>query len=66
MIDRTCEIARRMAARLAEANVEVLNDVVLNQVLVRFAHPQGGDADAHTRDVVRRVQTDGTAWLAAT
>ena len=66
MIDRCCEIARHMAERLAEANVEVLNDVVLNQVLVRFAHPQGADADAHTRDVVRRVKTDGTAWLAAT
>jgi hypothetical protein len=26
----------------------------------------GGDADAHTRSVVARVQADGTAWLAAT
>jgi glutamate/tyrosine decarboxylase-like PLP-dependent enzyme len=67
MIERCCAIARRMADRLAAAEgVEVLNDVVLNQVLVRFHPPLGGDVDAHTRSVVARVQADGTAWLAAT
>ena len=67
MIERCCAIARHMADRLREADgVEVLNDVVLNQVLVRFDHGHGGDPDAHTRDVVARVQADGTAWLAAT
>jgi glutamate/tyrosine decarboxylase-like PLP-dependent enzyme len=67
MLERGCAIARRMADRLAAAEgVEVLNDVVLNQVLVRFHPPLGGDADAHTRSVVARVQADGTAWLAAT
>lgn len=67
MIERSCELARHMADRLAAADgVEILNDVVLNQVLVRFQHAHGGDADAHTRDVVARVQADGTAWLAAT
>jgi hypothetical protein len=40
---------RNMATRLgAAADVEVLNDVVLNQVLVRFSRA-GADADAHTR-----------------
>ena len=39
----------------------ILNDVVLNQVLVRF-----GDDDALTADVVRRVQEDGTCWLSGT
>jgi glutamate/tyrosine decarboxylase-like PLP-dependent enzyme len=64
LIDRTCDLAKRMAERLAAApGVEVLNDVVLNQVLVRFAPPGGGDADAFTRDVVDRVQDDGTCWL---
>jgi hypothetical protein len=48
-----------MAGRLAaEAGVAVLNKVVLNQVLARF-----GNDDALTRDVVRRVQEDGTYWL---
>ena len=59
LIDRCCEHARRMAARLAEGDgVEVLNDVVLNQVLVRF-----DDDDAVTTAVVDRVQAEGTCWL---
>ncbi len=68
LIDRCCRLARRMAERLAAApGVEILNDVVLNQVLVRF-HPPTGDtpesADALTRRVVTGVQEDGTCWLA--
>lgn len=67
MIERCCEIARHMADRLRQADgVEVLNDVVLNQVLVRFSHAHGGDPDAHTRDVVSRIGADGTAWLGPT
>ncbi|CAN5785457.1 aminotransferase class V-fold PLP-dependent enzyme [soil metagenome] len=59
LIERCCRLARRMAGGLAAApDVEVLNEVVLNQVLVRF-----GDDDALTREVVRRVQADGTCWL---
>jgi glutamate/tyrosine decarboxylase-like PLP-dependent enzyme len=62
MVERDCRLARRMADRLrAEPGVEVLNDVVLNQVLVRF-----GDDDALTRAVVGRVQADGTCWLGGT
>ena len=34
---------------------------MLNQVLVRF-----GDDDEATREVVRRVQEDGTCWLGGT
>jgi glutamate/tyrosine decarboxylase-like PLP-dependent enzyme len=62
LVERTCAVARRMADRLAAApDVEVLNEVVLNQVLVRF-----GDDDALTRDVIARVQDEGTAWLGGT
>jgi glutamate/tyrosine decarboxylase-like PLP-dependent enzyme len=58
LVERCCRLARRMAAGLAVADgVIILNDVVLNQVLVRF-----GDDDGLTRDVVRRLQEDGTAW----
>jgi hypothetical protein len=46
--------------------VEVLNDVVLDQVLVRFRGPDGADTDAYTRDVIKRVQDDGTCWLSGT
>ncbi|HYM60114.1 MAG TPA: aminotransferase class V-fold PLP-dependent enzyme [Thermoanaerobaculia bacterium] len=67
LVDRGCACARRMAERLiANSRVELLNDVVLNQVLVRFLPPAGGDIDAYTRDVVARVQKDGTCWLAGT
>jgi len=72
MIDRCCAIARRMADGLRDApGVTILNDVVLNQVLVRFAPPDAVDADAatvdaFTRAVIAGVQEDGTCWLGGT
>jgi glutamate/tyrosine decarboxylase-like PLP-dependent enzyme len=67
MIERCCSLARRMADRLStRAGVQILNEVVLNQVLVRFRAPDGGDSDAFTADIVRRVQRDGTCWLSGT
>ena len=62
LVDRCCDHAPPFAELLgAEPGVEILNDVVLNQVLVRF-----GDDDETTREVVRRVQDDGTCWLGGT
>ncbi|HEX2883962.1 MAG TPA: pyridoxal-dependent decarboxylase [Candidatus Limnocylindria bacterium] len=62
LVERCCALARRMADRLCEADgVEVLNDVVLNQVLVRF-----GDSDERTRAAIAAVQADGTAWMGGT
>lgn len=59
IIDSSCQHARRIANRLAEADgVEVLNDVVLNQVLIRF-----DDSDEATNAVIERIQTDGTCWM---
>jgi glutamate/tyrosine decarboxylase-like PLP-dependent enzyme len=67
LVERCCALARRMAEQLArEPRVEVLNEVVLNQVLVRFQPPAGSDVDAYTREVIRRVQEDGTAWMGGT
>jgi glutamate/tyrosine decarboxylase-like PLP-dependent enzyme len=60
MIERCCSNARRFAAALEAGGATVLNDVVLNQVLVRF-----GDGE-HTREVIARVQQDGTCWLSGT
>jgi len=66
LVERCCGNARRFADALAAADgVEVLNEVVLNQVLVRFPDP-GGDHDGRTREVVRRVQAGGTLWLGGT
>ncbi|MBA2266035.1 MAG: aspartate aminotransferase family protein [Chloroflexi bacterium] len=67
LVERCCAIARRMAERLeGNPGVKILNEVVLNQVLVRFTPPEGGDADAFTREIIRRVQEDGTIWLSGT
>ena len=76
MIARCCALARRMADRLRAAEgVTILNDVVLNQVLVRFSPPGsavgGGSADDaatddFTRRVIAAVQADGTCWLGGT
>jgi len=66
LVERCCVLARRFAERLgSEPGVEILNEVVLNQVLVRFSSASG-DADALTRDVIARVQADGTCWLGGT
>ena len=43
----------------------MLNDVVLNQVLVRFPRIRR-DSDDLTRAVVDRVQRDGTCWMSGT
>ena len=67
LVERCCTLARRMAGQLAAADgVEILNDVVLNQVLVRFIPRGGADADALTREVIHRVQEGGTLWLSGT
>jgi glutamate/tyrosine decarboxylase-like PLP-dependent enzyme len=69
LVDRCCSLAERFAAGLgAEPGVRVLNDVVLNQVLVRFDDPSG-DApagDARTRAVIAAIQRDGTMWAGGT
>src|SRR3712207_124196 len=66
LVDRCCAHARRFAEALAqEPTVEVLNEVVLNQALVRFLDLDG-DHDARTRALVKAVQEDGTCWLGGT
>jgi glutamate/tyrosine decarboxylase-like PLP-dependent enzyme len=60
VVDRCCAHARRFAEALAGAGAEVLNEVCLNQVLVRF-----GD-DGRTRAVVSAVQRDGTCFMSGT
>ena len=61
LVERCCALARRFADRVsAVPGVLVVNDVVLNQVLVRF-----GD-DATTDAVVAAVQRSGECWMGAT
>ena len=62
LVDRCCARARQFTTLLsAEPGVALLNDVVLNQLLVRF-----GDDDAMTRKVVEGVQAEGTCWASGT
>ena len=61
LVDRCCGLARRFADGLDTLEgVEVVNEVVLNQVLVRV-----GDEEL-TNAVQRRLQDEGTLWLGAT
>jgi aromatic-L-amino-acid decarboxylase len=56
LIERTCRYAEQFARGLQDAGFEVLNEVALNQVLVKF-----GDAET-TRKVIAAVQEEGTMW----
>jgi glutamate/tyrosine decarboxylase-like PLP-dependent enzyme len=62
LVERCCALAVRLAEGLRSVpDARVLNDVVLNQVLVRF-----GDDDDRTRAVIRGVQDGGEAWMGGT
>jgi glutamate/tyrosine decarboxylase-like PLP-dependent enzyme len=60
LITRACDHAQAMAAYAGQAGLEVLNDVVLNQVLVRAA------TDEQTLALIAAVQQDGTCWCGPT
>lgn len=66
LVDRSCDAAWVMAENLrGEPGIEVVNDVVLNQVIVRFGLGRGADeADNITRRTIARLQRDGTAFAA--
>ena len=64
LVAHHCRLARRMAAALqAEPGIRILNDVDLNQVVVRFGSDQPAD-DGLTKSVIDRVQADGTCFAA--
>ena len=60
LVERTCRYARRFAEGFLGAGYQVLNEVVLNQVLVSFGSPE------RTREVIRRVQEEGSCWCGGT
>jgi len=58
MVDGLAARAGRFADLLSRVDgVEIVNDVVFTQVCVSFG------TDAVTREVARRLLTDGTAWM---
>jgi glutamate/tyrosine decarboxylase-like PLP-dependent enzyme len=63
LVERCCGCARLMAEELSrDPRVTVLNDVVLNQVLVRFAC----DGANVTDELIDAVQREGTCWMSGT
>jgi glutamate/tyrosine decarboxylase-like PLP-dependent enzyme len=61
LVERLCARARGLAAGLTDLpGCELLNDVVLNQVLVRFEDDEATDA------VITAIQAGGEAWLGGT
>jgi glutamate/tyrosine decarboxylase-like PLP-dependent enzyme len=61
LVERCCGHAQRFAEELAQLpGCEVVNEVVLNQVLFRFAD------DDTTNAVLRAVQESGEAWMSGT
>lgn len=67
LIDRCTRLARHFADCLApESRIRILNDVVLNQVLLRVDAGPGRDADPLTRAVLKRVQDERVCWLGGT
>jgi len=65
MIEEHCDLAAQMAARLAaEPGAHVLNDVTLNQVLVRFGTSAVDcDADRLTEATIARIQSNGECFV---
>src|SRR5215211_3384850 len=62
LIERNCAQASRLAATMAGVEgAEVLNDIVLNQVLLRF-----DEDDERTARVIEELQRSGEAWLGGT
>jgi glutamate/tyrosine decarboxylase-like PLP-dependent enzyme len=61
LVERSCRHARRLAAELARVQgAEIVNEVVLNQVLLRF------ESDERTAEILRAVQESGEAWMGGT
>jgi glutamate/tyrosine decarboxylase-like PLP-dependent enzyme len=62
LVDRCCDLAQRFADQLGAVDgIEIVNDVVLNQVAVRF-----GPSDEHTDRVIDALQREGTCWAGGT
>src|SRR5436190_6474984 len=63
LVERCCACAHLMASALAETDgAEVLNEIVLNQVLVRFTR----DGENISDEVMHAVQDEGTCWMSGT
>jgi glutamate/tyrosine decarboxylase-like PLP-dependent enzyme len=60
LVATACDVATTMAERLRDGGLTILNEVVLNQVLVRLV--DGPTTEA----LVAEIQSDGRIWCGAT
>lgn len=66
LVRRTHQLARRFATKLGETGkAEILNDVVFNQVLVRWLSPDG-DHDSFNDRIMECVRAGGEAYFSGT
>lgn len=67
LVQRTTALARRFADQLTDSDrAEIVNDVVFNQIVVRWLPPDGWQSDAWNDEVTARIQRDGTAFFSGT
>jgi glutamate/tyrosine decarboxylase-like PLP-dependent enzyme len=67
IVERSCGHALALRDALGgEPGITVLNDVVLNQVLVRFDASRPELADERTDAVIAHIQRDGVSWIGGT
>ncbi|MGH3447201.1 MAG: pyridoxal phosphate-dependent decarboxylase family protein [Nocardioidaceae bacterium] len=60
LVSNGCRQAQRMADLLGRGGLDVVNEVVLNQVLIRAAD------DTASNELILAVQADGTCWCGPT
>lgn len=67
IVERCCMLARSFARGVTQIpGAQVLNDVVLNQVLVRLGSTTVNSGDALHRAVAAKMQAEGRCWLGTT
>ena len=65
LVEHHCRVARRIAEGLAaEPGLRVLNEVTLNQIIVRFGADESLEVgDRLTRQTIQNIQADGTCFM---
>ncbi|MCB8820275.1 pyridoxal phosphate-dependent decarboxylase family protein [Microvirga rosea] len=65
MVERHCRMARQMAEALSrEAGIRVMNDVVINQIILRFGPDDSTDmGDKLTLETIGHLQAEGSCFM---
>jgi len=64
IVERSCEMAKSFSEQVPQLDIgDVLNDVSLNQVLLRLKTPSDEDPDAYHHSIAQMIQRDGECWV---